>query len=52
VSVREVFLAWLRTLRSADRTGAEWSDPSRGGYEVVRMGITGVGEIDLRPTAA
>lgn len=49
VSVQEVFLARLHSLRPEDRTGAEWSDPSRGGYEVVQVDITGVGDIDLKP---
>lgn len=50
VSVQEIFVARLRTLRPADRIGAEWSDPSRGDYEVVRIEITGVADIDLKPT--
>ncbi|MGW4527886.1 NUDIX domain-containing protein [Amycolatopsis sp. NPDC004378] len=49
VSVQEIFVARLDTLRPAARTGAEWRDPSRGGYEVERHDITGIGDIDVKP---
>ena len=51
VAEQEVFLARLRTMREQDRTGAEWNDPSRGGYAVVRVPLAEVGGIDLKPAA-
>ncbi|MGH3871778.1 MAG: NUDIX domain-containing protein [Pseudonocardiaceae bacterium] len=49
VAVQEVFVARLLGMREADRTGAEWSDPTRGGYEVVRVPVAEAGGIDLKP---
>lgn len=49
MSVQEVFLTRLRAMREQDRTGAEWNDPDRGGYAVVRVPLAQVGEIDLKP---
>lgn len=49
VAVQEVFVARLRTLREQDRTGAEWSDASRGGYAVARVPLDEVCEINLKP---
>jgi 8-oxo-dGTP pyrophosphatase MutT (NUDIX family) len=49
VEVQEVFVAQLRAMRKQDRTGAEWSDPARGGYAVVRVPLDEVGAINLKP---
>ncbi|WNV92142.1 NUDIX domain-containing protein [Umezawaea sp. Da 62-37] len=49
VSVQEVFIARLRTLDEAARTGEEWTDGRRGGYEVVHVPIHQVDTIDLKP---
>lgn len=49
ISVQEVFIARLRTLDEAARTGEEWTDVRRGDYEVVRVPIHQVDTIDLKP---
>lgn len=49
IAVQEIFVARLVTMDEAARSGAEWTDLSRGGYEVVRVPIEQVGEIDLKP---
>lgn len=49
LAVQEIFGARLVSLSEARRSGAEWTDASRGGYEVVRVPIDEVGEIDLKP---
>ena len=45
------FLTWLGSLDESQRTGAEFSDASRGGYEVERVSLAGddLVAIDLRP---
>lgn len=49
VAVQEVFVARLHTMCERERTGAEWNDPGRGGYAVVRVPLAEVGGIDLKP---
>jgi ADP-ribose pyrophosphatase YjhB (NUDIX family) len=49
ISVQEVFIARLLTLDEAARTGQEWTDARRGGYEVVRVPIHQVDTINLKP---
>ncbi|KOV84697.1 NUDIX domain-containing protein [Nocardia sp. NRRL S-836] len=49
LSVQEIFVARLMSIDETARNGAEWTDSSRGGYEVVRVPIDQVYAIDLRP---
>lgn len=49
VAVQEIFAARLVSMDETARSGAEWTDTTRGGYEVVRVPIEQVGEIDLKP---
>lgn len=49
VAVQEIFVARLLSMDDAARSGAEWTDTSRGGYEVERVPIDQIGEIDLKP---
>jgi ADP-ribose pyrophosphatase YjhB (NUDIX family) len=53
VAVQHFFAARLVSLDGSARSGPELSDPSRGGYELDRVGFRGddLEEIDLKPTA-
>jgi ADP-ribose pyrophosphatase YjhB (NUDIX family) len=53
VAVQHFFVARLATLDESARSGAEFSDPSRGGYELDRVDLRGddLASIDLKPTA-
>lgn len=49
IAVQEIFGARLVSMDEAQRSGAEWTDASRGGYEVERVPIEQVAGIDLKP---
>ncbi|WP_298331070.1 NUDIX hydrolase [Haloactinopolyspora sp.] len=51
VAVQHFFVARLASLDEEARSGAEFTDPSRGGYDLDRVGLEGddLGSIDLRP---
>ena len=53
VAVQHFFAARLLTLDESARTGAEFSDPSRGGYELDLVELRGeeLASIDLKPVA-
>jgi ADP-ribose pyrophosphatase YjhB (NUDIX family) len=53
VAVQHFFVARLVSLDESQRTGPEFSDTSRGGYEVDRVDLQGddLGIIDLKPPA-
>jgi ADP-ribose pyrophosphatase YjhB (NUDIX family) len=53
VAVQHFFVARLSSLDEAARSGSEFSDPSRGGYEVDRVDLRGddLVSIDLKPAA-
>jgi ADP-ribose pyrophosphatase YjhB (NUDIX family) len=53
VAVQHFFVARLTRLDESVRTGPEFDDPSRGGYEVDRIGLRGdeLASIDLKPVA-
>lgn len=53
IAIQHVFLAELDAGELAAPTGPEFAEPSRGGYELVRVPFTedGIRGIDLRPTA-
>lgn len=49
--VQHFFVARLATMDESTRHGPEFSDPSRGGYDVVRVSVRGndLAAIDLKP---
>ncbi|MEV4753657.1 NUDIX domain-containing protein [Micromonospora sp. NPDC049559] len=49
VSVQHFFACRLTRLREDARTGQEFTDPSRGGYEIDRVAIDKLPAVDLRP---
>jgi ADP-ribose pyrophosphatase YjhB (NUDIX family) len=53
IAVQHVFLAELDPAQLVQRTGKEFDDPSRGGYELVRVPFTadGIAAVDLRPAS-
>ncbi|WP_233573833.1 NUDIX domain-containing protein [Amycolatopsis panacis] len=53
VAVQHFFVARLAGLDESDRSGPEFSDPSRGGYDLDRVDLRGddLASIDLKPTA-
>jgi hypothetical protein len=53
VSVQHIFVARLVELDLSTRTGPEFEDASRGGYDVERVDLRGdeLAEIDLKPLA-
>jgi ADP-ribose pyrophosphatase YjhB (NUDIX family) len=53
VAVQHFFVARLGSLDKSTRCGPEFSDPSRGGYELDRVDLRGddLASIDLKPTA-
>ncbi|WP_374727551.1 NUDIX domain-containing protein [Haloactinomyces albus] len=53
IAVQYFFVARLTRLDEAARSGPEFSDPSRGGYEVDRIDLRGddLASVDLKPTA-
>lgn len=53
VAVQHFFVARLASLDESARSGPEFSDPSRGGYEMERVDLRGndLASIDLKPTA-
>jgi ADP-ribose pyrophosphatase YjhB (NUDIX family) len=53
IAVQHVFLAELDPAELVERTGKEFTIPSRGDYELVRVPFTseGISGIDLKPTA-
>lgn len=46
---QRIFAARFVSIDEAARHGAEWVDAGRGGYEVRRVPLDRVREIDLRP---
>lgn len=53
VAVQHFFVARLVTLDESTRSGPEFSDPSRGGYDLDRINLHSdeLTSIDLKPTA-
>lgn len=53
VAVQHFFVTRLASLDESDRSGPEFSDPSRGGYDLDRVDLRGddLASIDLKPTA-
>jgi ADP-ribose pyrophosphatase YjhB (NUDIX family) len=53
VAVQHFFVARLANLDESARSGPEFSDPSRGGYELVQVNLLSdeLASIDLKPTA-
>ncbi|MGH3864106.1 NUDIX domain-containing protein [Actinokineospora sp.] len=53
VAVQHFFVARLASLDESARSGPEFSDSSRGGYELDRVALRGddLAAIDLKPTA-
>ncbi|MGH3564891.1 MAG: NUDIX hydrolase [Pseudonocardia sp.] len=53
VSVQHIFAARLAGIDEQARTGAEYTDPSRGGYELDHVDLRGdaLAGIDLKPAA-
>lgn len=53
IAVQHFFVARLAALDESARSGPEFSDPSRGGYELDRVDLWGddLASIDLKPTA-
>jgi hypothetical protein len=53
VAVQYFFVAGLVSLDESARSGPEFSDPSRGGYELDGVDLLGdeLASIDLKPTA-
>jgi len=53
VAVQHFFVARLVSLDESERSGPEFSDPSRGGYDLDRVDLRGddLASIDLKPTA-
>lgn len=53
VSVQHIFTARLSEIDEEARTGEEYTDPSRGGYELDRVDLRGdaLSGIDLKPAA-
>lgn len=53
IAVQHVFLAELAPAELVERTGKEFTIPSRGDYELVRVPFTkeGIAGIDLKPVA-
>ncbi|BCB74519.1 hypothetical protein GCM10022251_74400 [Phytohabitans flavus] len=49
VSVQHFFACRLVRLHEAERTGPEYADPSRGGYELDRVTIDELSAVDLKP---
>lgn len=53
VAVQHFFVVRLASLDESARAGPEFSDPSRGGYELDRVDLHGdeLASVDLKPTA-
>ncbi len=53
VAVQHFFVARLTKLNESARSGPEFGDPSRGGYDLDRIDLRGndLASIDLKPTA-
>ncbi|MBQ0928615.1 NUDIX hydrolase [Saccharopolyspora endophytica] len=53
VAVQHFFVARLSTLDESSRSGAEFADPARGGYELDRVDLRGdaLVSVDLKPAA-
>jgi ADP-ribose pyrophosphatase YjhB (NUDIX family) len=53
IAVQHFFVARLTSLDESARSGPEFGDPARGGYELDRVDLLGDGlaSIDLKPTA-
>ncbi|GAB2937237.1 NUDIX domain-containing protein [Micromonospora polyrhachis] len=51
VSVQHFFACRLRQLNDDARTGEEFADPSRGGYQLDRVAIDKLSAVDLKPDA-
>jgi len=53
VAVQHFFVARLEKLDEAARSGPEFQDASRGGYDLDRIGLRGddLASVDLKPTA-
>lgn len=53
VAVQHFFVARLVNLDESDRSGPEFNDPSRGGYDLDRIDLLGdeFMSVDLKPTA-
>jgi hypothetical protein len=53
VAVQHFFVARLKKLDESARSGPEFQDPSRGGYDLDRISLCGddLSSVDLKPTA-
>lgn len=53
MAVQHFFVVRLANLDESVRSGPEFTDPSRGGYEVDRVDLQddGLASVDLKPTA-
>lgn len=53
VTVQHFFVARLINMDTSARSGPEFNDPSRGGYELDRVNLLGedLASIDLKPAA-
>ena len=53
VAVQHFFVARLKKLDESARSGPEFQDSSRGGYDLDRIGLLGDGlaSVDLKPAA-
>lgn len=51
VGVQHIFVCRLRKLVLSQRSGPEFDDPARGGYDLDRVPLTGedLGQVDLKP---
>jgi len=51
--VQHFFVARLKKLDESARSGPEFGDSSRGGYDLDRIGLTGddLASVDLKPAA-
>ncbi|MBU8858040.1 MULTISPECIES: NUDIX domain-containing protein [unclassified Micromonospora] len=51
VSVQHFISCRLTRVEESARTGPEFTDPSRGGYAMDRVGVDRLPEVDLKPEA-
>jgi len=51
VAVQHFFVARLVELDEAARSGPEFDDPSRGGYDLDRVALDALAGVDLKPAA-
>jgi 8-oxo-dGTP pyrophosphatase MutT (NUDIX family) len=49
VAVQHFFMCWLTSLDGVLRTGEEFEDAGRGGYDLDRVPLQEIGRVDLKP---